>query len=81
MTNDLTSAFKAIDNLGDRIDEALELIVNYGGIDGGHHKQWLLDQVVRKLCDTEESYQAWLVTYKDGEDGPETYERDVGIAP
>lgn len=29
--------------------EALDLIAEYGGIDGGHHKQWLLDQVVRVL--------------------------------
>jgi len=29
--------------------EALNIIKSYGSIDGGHHKQWVLDQVVRIL--------------------------------
>lgn len=28
---------------------ALEFIQNYGGIDGAHHKTWVLDQVARIL--------------------------------
>lgn len=32
-----------------RIAAALEIIHTLGGIDGGHHKQWVLDQVVRTL--------------------------------
>lgn len=74
-------ALSHVDKLALRIDEALELIHSYGGIDGAHHKQWVLDQVVRKLCDSEESYEAWVSEYQDGEDGPDTYEWDVGIAP
>ena len=61
------------------IDEALTLIFKYGGIDGSHHKQWVLDQVVRAL--TGEGYAAWVAEAKDGEDGPETYDWDEGIAP
>ena len=34
---------------GDPTIEALRLIHDLGGIDGGHHKQWLLDQIVRTL--------------------------------
>src|SRR5437762_5985689 len=30
-------------------DWALHLIESYGGIDGEHHKQWLIDQVARLL--------------------------------
>jgi len=31
-------------------DWAMHYIYVYGGIDGAHHKQWLLDQVARLLC-------------------------------
>lgn len=58
--------------------QALEFIMEWGGIDGGHHKQWVLDQVVRILCD---DYDAWVREAMDGEDGPETYLWDEGIAP
>ena len=63
----------------ERIMKALELIGQYGGIDGGHHKQWVLDQVVRTL--TGSDYDAWVAVMKDGEDGPNTYDWDTGIAP
>src|SRR5579883_1673955 len=33
-------------------DWALEYILKYGGIDGEHHKTWVLDQVARILCGT-----------------------------
>ena len=62
-----------------KIDEALSLIFQYGGIDGDHHKTWVLDQVVRAL--TGDGYDAWVANARDGEDGPETYDYDVGIAP
>lgn len=61
------------------IDEALSLIFQYGGIDGSHHKAWVLDQVVRAL--TGDGYEAWVANARDGEDGPETYDYDEGIAP
>lgn len=84
---------------------ALYFIECYGGIDGDHHKQWVLDQVARILCGTpvvvtearwlggqrelrvhvdepaSERYQKWVAEVKDGEDGPETYTWDEGIAP
>ena len=65
--------------MSDSRNQVLELIVQYGGIDGAHHKQWLLDQIVRKL--TGEDYGKWVSEYQDGEDGPETYLWDEGIAP
>jgi hypothetical protein len=64
------------EELMERIEEALGLILSYGGIDGAHHKQWTLDQVVQTLC-TKEEYEAWLAVYE--EDGE--YEWDRGIAP
>lgn len=62
----------------ERVHKALDLIESYGGIDGGHHKQWVLDQLVRILAD---DYGAWVRAYQDGEDGPLTYEWDKGGAP
>lgn len=63
------------------VADALELIIQYGGIDGGHHKQWVLDQLVRILTVTETGYARWVKEYSDGEDGDETYTWDEGIAP
>lgn len=82
---------------------ALDFIMRYGGIDGDHHKTWVIDQVVRALHNvpvtvtrrswsdgsfrddveqsTNEAYENWVKSYNDGEDGPDTYEWDVGIAP
>lgn len=58
---------------------ALDLIHQYAGIDGAHHKQWLLDQLVRTM--TGDGYAAWIKEWQAGEDGPETYLWDEGIAP
>jgi hypothetical protein len=33
----------------DRIKEALDVMVRYGGTDGDHHKAWVIDQAVRCL--------------------------------
>jgi hypothetical protein len=35
----------------ERIKKALQMIADFGDTDGGHHKQWALDQVVRILTD------------------------------
>lgn len=59
--------------------KVLGLIENYGGIDGAHHKQWVIDQVVRVL--TGDRYDEWVRGIKDGVDGPDTYHWDEGIAP
>lgn len=62
-----------------RISKALNVILQYGGIDGGHHKAWVLDQAVRAL--TGPDYAKWVKAAKAGEDGPDTYGWDEGIAP
>lgn len=61
------------------IDRALEFALRYGGIDGDHHKAWVIDQMVRAL--TGEHYEQWVRDAKAGEDGPETYGWDEGIPP
>jgi hypothetical protein len=62
-----------------KINEAIELAVGYGGIDGDHHKMWVIDQIVRILAGDE--YDEIIRKACDGEDGPDTYDWDVGIAP
>lgn len=62
-----------------RIAKALELASCYGNIDGAHHKDWLIDQMVRAL--TCKGYEDWVKDFQDGEDGPDTYEWELGIAP
>jgi hypothetical protein len=63
----------------DSIDKALEIARDYAGYDGGHHKTWVIDQMVRAL--TGDLYEAWVKCWEAGEDGPHTYEWDEGIAP
>jgi len=62
-----------------RIADALVIAGNYGQIDGDHHKMWTIDQMVRALLAA--GYAAWVQESCSGEDGPETYEWDTGIAP
>jgi len=79
-------------------NNALTMIRRYGGIDGAHHKDWVLDQVVRSLTNCpliegdydadggpvlgeSEEYLQWVKDAKDGEDGPDTYSYEIGIAP
>lgn len=63
----------------DSIQAAIDMAVSYGGIDGGHHKAWVIDQMVRILAG--DDYDKVVAEAKDGEDGPETYGWDEGIAP
>lgn len=84
-------------------DWALKYIEMYGGIDGEHHKAWVLDQVARILNGAiievsqakwdnghsefryrvleNDDYHMWVAKVRSGEDGPETYSYEVGIAP
>lgn len=60
----------------EKIEGALSVIYQYSGIDGAHHKDWVIDQVVRNL--TGDSYDQWVKEY-EGDDGE--YEWETGIAP
>lgn len=46
---------------------------------GSHHKSWVIDQVLRAL--TGSRYLEFVKAARYGEDGPETYDWDTGIAP
>ena len=65
----------------EKIQKVLDTIFTYGGIDGGHHKQWLIDKTVRILTGTAKEYSEWIDKYNNGEDGPDTYSWDQGTPP
>lgn len=59
-----------------RIAAAIAIINQSGGVDGDHHKAWVIDQVLRVLCDTPAHYDAFVKARQD--DGYDWY---VGIPP
>ena len=63
----------------EQIDAALNIAWRFGGIDGAHHKEWVIDQMVRAL--TGENYARWIADACAGEDGPESYSWSEGIPP
>jgi len=63
----------------ERIQRAVDLAIRFGGTDEMHHMRWVVDQMVRAL--TGDRYDEIVVLACDGEDGPNTYEWDCGIAP
>jgi 3-methyladenine DNA glycosylase AlkC len=57
-----------------RIKEAVNMAANFADIDGGHHKDWVIDQMVRLLLG--DGYAAFIAEFEeDGNQWPE------GIAP
>lgn len=76
-----------------RIAEALRIALRYGQCDGGHHKMWVIDQMIRALCGVVEDdkpnpeYTKLIRDYEipdadiDGEDANKEYSWDTGIAP
>jgi len=63
------------------IIKALEIASEFGQDDGAHHKAWVIDQMVRELLINTTGYNDFVKKYKDGEEGPDTYDWDEGIAP
>ena len=59
-----------------RINDAIDVAWKAGGVDGDHHKAWVIDQMLRKLLSANE-YNDFLTEYeKSGE-----YKWDPGVAP
>lgn len=69
-----------------RIDRAL-VIAEMGAFDGGHHKMWVIDQMVRALLGvkkeggTNKAYEKWVKDFEQWENDEPTYEWDVGTPP
>jgi len=62
-----------------QLGDALHVAHQFGGIEGDHHRAWVIDQMVRAL--TGDDYEEWVREHRAGEDGPDTYSWDEGIAP
>lgn len=60
----------------EQIEKSKKLILKYGMIDGAHHKQWVLDQVLHTLM--QEFYDEEIKAYNSD---PDYKEWDIGIAP
>ncbi len=59
-----------------RINDAIDVAWKYGGIDGDHHRAWVIDQMLQKMM-TPDEYKNFVKEYEnDGE-----YEWYKGIAP
>lgn len=69
---------QALDEALAAVEQALTM-AHYGSTDGAHHKDWVIDQMVRAL--TGDGYEAWVTEHKAGDEGPESYEWNCGIAP
>lgn len=70
---------RKIMNDKEKIEKALAIAISYGGIGGDHHKAWVIDQMVRVLSG--KYYKSFVKSACAGEDGPNTYEWNEGIAP
>lgn len=73
------TAMHALQNENARIPDAIALAFQYGGIDGDHHKAWVIDQMIRILAG--DGYARLVAEANDGEDGPNTYTWNEGIVP
>ncbi len=62
-----------------QIDAAVDLAFQYGNIDGDHHKQWVIDQMIRIL--TGDQYEVLVGEACKGDFGFKAYNWDVGVAP
>lgn len=62
-----------------RIEQALQIAAEWTGIDGAHHKQWVIDQMVRAL--TGDGYAEWVHHYNNPGFDAEYDTWDEGIAP
>lgn len=78
----------------ERIKNALDVAFRYGSFDGGHHKMWCIDQMVRALLGggpleddmisipTTPEYEVWLESYETLDaDGEKEYVWDEGTPP
>lgn len=63
-----------------RIAKAVRIAVRYGGIDGDHHKAWVIDQMCRAMLSAA-AYRRMVKDACAGEDGPNTYSWEVGTPP
>lgn len=62
------------------VEAALEIVERFGDCAGEtHHQAWLIDQMVRAL--TGDEYASWVAEHKAGDEGPNSYSWNEGVAP
>jgi len=64
-----------VDCVEPKLGQVFNMLVSNGPYDGGHHKQWVIDQCVRIILGND--YQWFVEWYSDGGN----YTWDEGIAP
>lgn len=62
-----------------RIEAAMKVVDQYAMTDGAHHKQWVIDQIVRAL--TSDGYEDWVGDYNAYAEQGDYSPWDAGIAP
>ena len=65
--------------MDETITAALDVARRFGGVDGEHHKAWVIDQMCRALLG--DRYPAFVAGARSGEDGTATDSWDQGISP
>lgn len=78
--NSISAITAELEAMREGREAAIAIALQYGGTDGAHHKMWVIDQMLRILL-TEDAYKETIDNACDGEDGPNTYEWDIGVAP
>lgn len=68
------------DSAAMRVGTAIEIAWKYGSYEGEHHKEWVIDQMVRALVD-ESDYATFVHLVTHDETGELAYEWSEGIAP
>lgn len=61
------------------VHAALTIAKRYGGVDGDHHKAWVIDQMAR--CLTGSAYPRFIAEARAGDDGAQTFAWSEGIPP
>lgn len=62
-----------------RINIALEVACQFGPTEGGHHKMWVIDQMVRAL--TGDNYEQWVKSGSIYYGGQHFEEWETGVIP
>lgn len=78
---------EVVENLIDKnsnLTKIFNMIYSYAGIDGAHHKDWLLDQIMRSI--TGDNYEEFVKFYErplsvNGLEDGDYCQWDAGIAP
>lgn len=67
------------EELRSKIYKAKNIAFKYGQEDGGHHKMWVIDQMLRELL--KDDYETFVKEYEEPDEDGDYYEWDIGIAP